>query len=105
MKRHRTVTFFDTQEVIDESTGNRQYQKINLVNIFCEISEPGVNVFWQANAQNIRLTNTIIINPRSYKNQQYLSFDNKDYEVVSVSETSKDSEIRINVKVTTQKFI
>lgn len=100
MRKNATIYLFNVEQVQNQDTGERVKTVQSVVRVQGSIGPTGSVTYWQAQAANVQLRGTIVIQHRVYKQQKYIYFkDNGQglvYQSNSVARAEDEHLIKIN---------
>ena len=74
MRKNATIYLFNVTQQQNQETGERTKTIEGVIRVQGSVGPTGSTTYWQAQAANIELRGTILIQHRVYKKQQYLYF-------------------------------
>lgn len=93
------LKLLNVESVQNEETGEREKRVIELTNIIGEKNQVGMQTYWSATANDVKLTCVFIIRKKMYKNQKYVFAENELYEINNTAKASDLNNIQLNVVV------
>ena len=103
--RKNVVLAVVEQKVKANSGGKRVYTVSNFKKYVLDAGETGQDTYWKARSNNIILSNSVKIRSLLYKNQKWVYFDNRLYEVENLGKTNNEAFIYLNVKESEDKDV
>lgn len=100
MRKNATIYLFNVDQIQNTTTGERVKTVTSVVRIQGSVGPTGSSTYWQAQAANVQLRGTILIQNRVYKKQQYIYFkENGQGQVYKSNSTARAEDehlIKIN---------
>lgn len=92
------ITLANVRTAQDESSGQRTKIVESVITLSGEKSTVGVNTFWNATANDIRLDFSVLIRSKAYANQKYVYMSGEVYEVYNTAKGASPVNIQLNLK-------
>lgn len=93
------IRLLNVESVQDEETGERVKIITNLTTLLGETSQVGMQTYWSATSNNVKLSCVFVIRKRMYHNQKYVYANKQLYEVNNTAKSSTLNNINLNAVV------
>lgn len=93
------ITLLDVDTSQDEDSGEREKIIVSQSSILGQKGSVGMQTYWSATANNIKLSCVFTVRRRVYHNQKYIYADNEIYEIDSTGKGAMLDQIQLNAKI------
>lgn len=91
------ITLLDVETKQNDTSGEREKIIVAQSSVLGQKGSVGMQTYWSATANNIKLNCVFTIRRRVYHNQKYIYADNEIYEINNTAKGANLSEIQLNV--------
>lgn len=90
------ITLLDVDTVQNENSGEREKVVIKQSSILGQKNEVGMQTFWSATANNVRLSCVFTVRRKVYHNQKYVYANDEIYEINNTAKGATFNDVQLN---------